>query len=579
MVKKFMGYYRPHRKLLLLDICSASIIAIIDLLVPRMSESLIDTILPMKSTQALFVFCMVLSLLYILRAFFQYMVDYWGHVLGVRMEFDMRNQLFAHIQTLPIPFFDNYKVGKLMSRLVNDLNEIAEVAHHGPEDLLVSTILLVGSFMMMFIANWQLALALLVVMPFLFYFGITKNLKFRKTFRTLKHQVANINARSEDNFSGIRVVKAFANEAYEIKEFEKGNQEFNQAKEASYQVMAEFTVTIQTFMNFITLLVFVYGGYLIIQGSLTIGELTAFIFYVQLFRNPINKISAFIMQYNQAMAGYERFEEILAIAPQSSGTMMLPEDFDGEVCFEEVSFQYEPTLPWVIKDLNFTVRAGQSVAIVGHSGGGKSTLCSLIPRFYECSFGRILLDGIDVKQLDLQHLRESIGVVQQDVFIFAGSVKENIAYGKANATTEEIIDAAKKANAYEFIEKLPEGMDTYLGERGVKLSGGQKQRIAIARMFLKNPKLLILDEATSALDNESEVLIQKALDELTKNRTTLVIAHRLSTIVGSDEIIVLEHGKIVERGNHEALLKQQGAYHQLHAAGFNPLDTEEMSVI
>ncbi|MGL5977927.1 MAG: ABC transporter ATP-binding protein [Erysipelotrichaceae bacterium] len=579
MLKRFVQYYKPHRWMLALDISCALVVSLIDLVVPKFTSTLIDSILPQQNVQALVVFCLVLAGIYLLRAGFQYVVDYWGHILGVKMEYDMRNALFAHIQRLPISFFDNYKVGKLMSRLVNDLNEIAEVAHHGPEDVLISLVILVGSFTAMFLANAKLATILLCVIPFLFYFGVTKNIKFRKTFKALKQQLANINARSEDNFSGIRIVKAFAQENFEVERFCEGNDEFNQAKQRSYKVMAEFTVSIKTFINFIQLLVFFFGGLYIIRGEMTIGELTAFMLYVQLFQQPVAKISNFIMQYNQAMAGFDRFCEIMDLEAQPSGQAHLPESIQGEIEFDDVTFQYEVDSKPVLQNLSFAVEPGKTMAIVGRSGGGKTTLCSLIPRFYELSAGKILLDGIDIKSVDLQNLRSSIGIVQQDVFIFAGSIRDNILYGRSDATEEELIEAARNANALEFIERLPEGLDTYIGERGVKLSGGQKQRISIARMFLKNPKLLILDEATSALDNESEVLIQTALNTLAKNRTTLIIAHRLSTIVGSDEIMVIEDGKIMERGHHNDLMSAQGLYYQLHQAGFSDMDLLEAPML
>ncbi|MGL5541262.1 MAG: ABC transporter ATP-binding protein, partial [Erysipelotrichaceae bacterium] len=484
MLKRFVSYYRPHKGLFLLDISCAAIIAIIDLLVPILTSTLIDTIIPQKNMQTLVLFTGAFALIYILRALFQYIVDYWGHVLGVKLEYDMRNQLFAHIQHLPISFFDNYKVGKLMSRLVNDLNEIAEVAHHGPEDLFISIFLLSGSFIAMYFANVRLMLILALVVPFLFYFGITKNLKFRKTFKALKSQVAAINARSEDNFSGIRIVKAFAQEPLEIERFQAGNNEFNQAKKDSYKVMAEFTVSIKTFVNFISLLVYFFGAMFIIEGTMSLGELTAFMLYVNLFQQPINRISAFIMQYNQAMAGFERYCEILDTPTQASGTASLAHPFYGNVAFEHVSFRYEPTTPYVLHDIDFALDAGKTVAIVGRSGGGKTTLCSLIPRFYELSEGTITLDGQDIARLSLEELRQAIGIVQQDVFIFAGTIKDNILYGKSDATEAELLHAAAQANALEFITQLPDGFDTNIGERGVKLSGGQKQRISIARMFL-----------------------------------------------------------------------------------------------
>ncbi|MGB7594074.1 MAG: ABC transporter ATP-binding protein [Erysipelotrichaceae bacterium] len=566
MIKKFISYYRPYKLLLTIDILAAITIASLDLVTPRFSNYLISTILTSGTMKLLLFWCGIIALVFIARVLLQYVVEYWGHVLGVHMEYDMRKAMFGHIQTLPISYFDNMKVGKLMSRLVNDLNEISEVAHHGPEDLLISIVLLIGSFVMMFMTNVTLAWAMAFLVPLMIVVGVRQNLKFRKAFRLMREKLSEINAQAQDNFSGIRVVKAFNAEEKEELSFAIGNENFATSRRGALKVMAEFGVTVKGFISLIQLVVFLLGGYLVFKGQLSIGGLVEFILYVQLFQQPINRISGFIMQYNAAMAGFERFLGVLDEKPQGdrADAIDIP-TIEGEVKFKDVSFEYgDRNGQHVLSHISFDVKPGSKIAFVGPSGSGKTTLCSLIPRFYELENGSITIDGTDIRDIRLKNLREHVGIVQQDVFIFAGTIAQNIEYGKPGATREEVIEAAKMAKAWEFIQQIPDGLDTYIGEHGVKLSGGQKQRVSLARIFLKNPKILLLDEATSALDNETEKQIQETLDELARTRTTFVIAHRLSTITDADEIFVLTKDGIIERGSHHQLLQKKGFYHRLY---------------
>ncbi|MHC1736274.1 MAG: ABC transporter ATP-binding protein [Erysipelotrichaceae bacterium] len=566
MIKKFIQYYKPYKLLFFIDIFAAITIASLDLVTPRFSNYLISSIIPKGSLQQLFTWCAILAVFFIARVLLQYVVEYWGHVLGVHMEYDMRKEMFGHIQTLPISYFDNMKVGKLMSRLVNDLNEISEVAHHGPEDLLISGVLLIGSFTMMYLTNTTMALAMTFLVPLMIFVGVRQNLKFRKAFRAMREKLSEINAQAEDSFSGIRVVKAFNAEEKEELSFAVGNENFAVSRRGALKVMAEFGMTVKGFILLIQLTVFLLGGYLVFNGEMAIGGLVEFILYVQLFQQPINRISGFIMQYNAAMAGFERFLGVLGIKPQEDRASADDlHDINGEVTFDDVSFEYgDRNGSHVLSHISFNVKPGSKVAFVGPSGSGKTTLCSLIPRFYEIEEGSIRIDDTDIRDIRLKNLRDHVGIVQQDVFIFAGTIAQNIEYGKPGATREEVIAAAKMAKTWEFIEQLPDGLDTYIGERGVKLSGGQKQRVSLARIFLKNPRILLLDEATSALDNETEKQIQETLDELAKSRTTFVIAHRLSTITDADEIFVLTKEGIVERGSHDFLLSQKGFYYRLY---------------
>jgi len=566
MIKRFMQYYRPYKGLFILDIISAISIAVIDLVIPRFTNYLISDIIPQKELAMLMYWAILLSGFFIIRIGLQYVVEYWGHVLGINMEYDMRKEMFAHIQSLPVSYFDNTKVGKLMSRLVNDLNDISELAHHGPEDFLISLVLLLGSFYLMYTSNVKLAMILTVLVPMMIYFGVKQNLKFRSAFRIMREKLAEINAQAEDNFSGIRVVKAFNAESSEQQKFAIGNRSFIKSRQHGLKVMAEFTVTVKFFVLLITLLVLIFGGYLVIQQEMTIGQLVEFILYVQLFQQPITRISSLIMMYNQAMAGFERFIQIMQVEKQKDNEDAQDVDHvNGDIEFKNVSFVYdEKSERHVLKNINFIIKSGSKVAFVGPSGSGKSTLCNLIPRFYEIKTGSILIDQIDIRQFKIKNLRDHVGIVQQEVFIFAGTIGQNIQYGAIDASEADIIEAAKKANAWEFIETLPDGLNTNIGERGVKLSGGQRQRLSLARIFLKNPPILLLDEATSALDNVTEKQIQVTLDQLSTNRTTLVVAHRLSTITDADMIYVLTKDGIAESGTHADLLALKGHYFRLY---------------
>lgn len=569
MLKKFIQYYKPHKGLFILDFSCAFLISIIDLISPMVAKNIVDNVIPSKNLKLLMIIGIVLLTIYVLRSIFQYIVDYWGHMLGVRMEYDMREDLFSHISKLPFSYFDNNKTGQIMSRLVNDLNEIAELAHHGPEDLFIAAITLIGSFAIMMTLNAKLALSILIIIPFMLYFGINKNKFMRKSFRELRSKLGDINSQAEDSISGIRVVKAFNNEQYEQKKFRIGNLNFKKAKEDSYKAMAEFFSGITFFSNFINLIILVYGGYLITINDLTIGDLVGFLLYISLFLQPIRKISNLIESYQKGMASFSRFIEIMNVNPsiKDSKNAINIENVKGDIKFEHVNFSYEGKKE-VLSDINLHIKPNETVAFVGASGVGKTTLCNLIPRFYEVISGSIKIDNIDIKDIYIKSLRNNIGVVQQDVFLFYGTIKENIAYGNINASDEEVIKAAKNANAHEFIISLENGYDSYIGERGVKLSGGQKQRIAIARMFLRNPKILILDEATSALDNKTEQIIQKSLHDLSKDRTTLVVAHRLATIKNADRIVVLDKDKISEVGKHEELINKKGIYASLYESQF-----------
>ncbi|KXZ39160.1 ATP-binding cassette, subfamily B [Alkalithermobacter thermoalcaliphilus JW-YL-7 = DSM 7308] len=570
MIKKFIQYYKPHKHLFFIDFTCAFLISIMDLVFPTVARKILDEVIPKKDTNLILLFGLGLLVLYILRSILQYVVDYWGHILGVKMEYDMRKDLFNHVHKLSFKYFDNTKTGHIMSRIVNDLNEVSELAHHGPEDLFISAVTLIGSFLIMINLNLKLAVVTFFVVGIMSIFSIKKNRQMKKSFKELRKRLADINAQVEDSISGVRVVKAFTNEEYEQKKFEIGNKNFKKSKEDSYKVMAEFFSGVTFFSNFINLIVLVYGGFLITNGELTIGELVGFFLYISMFLQPIRRIVHLIENYQKGMAGFSRFIEILELEPNvvDDEDAIDISNVEGNIEFENVTFSYNDKKN-VLENISFTINKGETVAFVGPSGAGKTTLCSLIPRFYEIDKGKIKVDGIDIRKITQKSLRENIGIVQQDVFLFSGTIKENIAYGKIGATEEEIIQAAKKANAHEFVMSLEKGYDTYIGERGIKLSGGQKQRISIARIFLKNPPILILDEATSALDNETERLIQNSLNELSKNRTTLVIAHRLSTIKNADRIMVLTDEGIVEEGKHKNLMEKEGVYARLYRSQFN----------
>lgn len=569
MLKRLAKYYKPHKKLFIIDFSSAFIMSIMDLFFPMVAGYAINTLLPESRIDEFFRLLVILLVLYMIRFLTNYLVHYVGHVMGTRIEHDMRRDLFNHIQTLSFNYFDNVKKGKIISRIVNDLNDISEFAHHAPEDIFITFTTIIGSFILMFIMNAELAIVTFAPVPILIWFTVSKNIKMKRTFRKMREKIADVNAQIDDSISGIRVVKAFANEDYEIEKFARGNQYFKETKEASYKIMAEYFTGVEFISNIISLLVLAYGGYLITQGNAQYGDVVGFLLYVNILLTPIKRFATLIELFQKGMSGFERFCQTMDIHPDiddEDDAIDIPE-VKGEIVFDHISFSYDD-YKTIINDLSLTVRPGEQLAVVGPSGSGKSTLLNLIPRFYNLKSGSITIDGNDINHIKLASLRGSIGIVQQDVVMFAGSIRDNIVYAKLDASEEEIYEAAKKANALEFIEKLENGFDTYIGERGVKLSGGQKQRIAIARIFLKNPKILILDEATSSLDNESEQLVQSALFELSKGRTTLIIAHRLSTIKRADRIIVLTENGIEEEGTHEELLEKEGIYSNLYMMQF-----------
>ncbi|CCU80271.1 Lipid A export ATP-binding/permease protein MsbA [Halanaerobium saccharolyticum subsp. saccharolyticum DSM 6643] len=570
MLKKFLSYYKNHWKLFAATLSSAVLMSGLDLIYPMFIQQLIDEHFPGRNLNMMIRISVILLIIYGLRFVFQYIVHYWGHVVGIRMETDMRSDLFTHLQKLSFKFFDNNKVGYLMSRVVNDLNNISELAHHGPEDLLISSMLLVGSLVILINMHWQLALVTFALIPIMFFFSKKLGEKMYHAFKVIREKMAEVNTIVEDSLSGIRVVKSFTNEDYENEKFCEGNHNYRRSREWAMKNMAQFHSGMNLFINLIRLSTLAAGGYFIYNGSLSVGQMVAFLFYVDMFMNPIRRLVNFNEQLQRGMSGFSRFKELLEVDPE---IIDLPDaeelkDVEGLIKYEDVSFSYD-NYEKVLTNVDIEVKPGKTVAFVGPSGAGKSTLTKLLPRFYEIDSGSLSIDNIDIKDVTLESLRRNIGIVQQDVFLFNGTVRENIAYGTANASTGEIEEAARKANAHEFILNLSEGYDTDIGERGVKLSGGQKQRVSIARSFLKNPPILILDEATSSLDNRSEKIIQESLEELAKGRTTLVVAHRLSTVINADQIIVLTESGIVERGKHNELIKNGGEYAQLYNEQFS----------
>ncbi|WP_392486016.1 ABC transporter ATP-binding protein [Haloimpatiens sp. FM7315] len=569
MIKKFIKYYKPHSKLFFLDLLCAFLVATSDLFFPMFTRKIVNDAIPNRNIKMLYSITIFLLLLYILKLVCNYIVDYWGHVVGVRMQYDMRKDLFKHLQELPFSYFDDNKTGHIMSRIVNDLQEVSELAHHGPEDLFISLIMIIGSFVILCTINVGLTIIVFSFIPLIFWFAIKKRVKMVSAFRDVRKKVANVNAKVENSISGIRVAKSFTNEEFEMEKFDEGNKEFKNSREYAYKTMAEFFSGIRFTMDILSVVVMFSGGLFVYKNIINYGDLIAYLLYIHLFMQPIRRLTSFVEQYQSGMAGFERFIEIMKINPdiKDSENAKLLENVKGKIDIKDVTFKYNDKES-VLSNLNLSVSEGETLALVGPSGGGKTTLCHLIPRFYEVTKGNIFIDSQNIKEVTLKSLRENIGVVQQDVFLFTGTVKENILYGKPDASDEEVIKAAKEANIHDFITNLPDGYETYIGERGIKLSGGQKQRISIARVFLKNPPILILDEATSALDNETELMIQMSLEKLCKGRTTIVVAHRLSTIKNADEIIVLTDKGIEERGNHDKLMDKKGIYAHLYNAQF-----------
>ncbi|WP_246943838.1 ABC transporter ATP-binding protein [Bacillus pinisoli] len=570
MIRRFFTYYKPHKKLFILDFSCAVFVAILELGFPLAVQWFIDSLLPTQNWSAVVWVSVGLLVLYLISTFAQFVVNYWGHMLGINIETDMRQQLFQHVQRQSFRFFDNTKTGHIMSRITNDLFDLGELAHHGPEDLFIAVMTFLGAFWIMLTINVKLAFASIIVMPFLILLIVYCNLKMNKAWKRMYGDIADVNARVEDSVSGVRVVQSFTNEKFEIARFFKNNQRFRQAKLNAYKIMSFSSSGVYMLTRFIILLVLVYGAWLSYTGELTYGELVAFVLFINVLLRPIDKISALMELYPKGMAGFKRFTELIDQEPEvedAPNAVEVP-NLRGDIKFHDVSFRYDEHKA-VLEHIHLNIRAGETVAFVGPSGAGKTTICSLIPRFYDVNEGSVTIDNMDIRKMTKHSLRSQIGIVQQDVFLFTGTLRENIAYGMLGATDEQIADAARRAHLEDFIHSLPFGYETQIGERGLKLSGGQKQRIAIARMFLKNPPILILDEATSALDTETEMIIQVALTELAKDRTTLVIAHRLATIRNADKIVVVTEDGIAEEGSHDELLEKGGIFANLHRVQFS----------
>ena len=564
----FTSYYKPHLAIFLLDMACALGICLVDLLFPIVTRHVLQTTLPQGLYRTFFLVMAALLAAYLLKAVFTYIVTYWGHLLGVRIEADIRSRLFAHMQDLSFSFYDKNRTGQLMSRVTGDLFEITELAHHGPEDLFISTVTLLGAFCLMLTIRWELALIVFAVVPLFLLFTIFQRRRMSAASLEVKKKLSGINGELESSLSGMRTAKAFANENAEVAKFERSNDQFRGAKRSYYQAMATYHSGMELAMGILPVLVIAAGGFFLMRGSMDYIDILTFSLYVTTFITPIRKLSAFVEQFMQGMAGFKRYVELMRLepeitdAPDAKGV----DHVTGDIRVEDVSFRYENGGEDVLSHVSLHVSPGETVAVVGPSGGGKSTLCQLIPRFYDVSEGRITIDGSDVRDLKQHDLREHIGIVQQDVFLFAGTIYDNIAYGRPGATAEEVAEAARKAEIYDDIMEMPDGFQTYVGERGVMLSGGQKQRVSIARIFLKDPPILILDEATSALDSVTEHKIQAAFDELAKGRTTLIIAHRLSTIRSAGRIVVIDDNHIAEEGTHQELMAKDGAYAALWRA-------------
>jgi ATP-binding cassette subfamily B protein len=568
MLKRFIAYYKPVKIIFITDMICAFAVAVCDLFYPMITRNIINIYVPNQEFQLMIKWLVVLGFIYILKFGLNYYITYYGHIMGVKMQAHMRKDIFEHLQDLPFVFFDENKTGTLSSRIINDLMDISELAHHGPEDLFISLVMLIGSFIMLSTINLPLSLIVFSAVPLLLIVAMKLRLKMEDAFMETRVTIGEVNATIENSISGIRVSKAFSNKENEIEKFEKNNSRFQEARRKAYKVMAEFHVGSSFIIDILNIVVLSSGAVFFFIGIINFGDFAAFLLYTGNFLNPIRKLVNFVEQYQSGSSGFKRFIEIMDkdVEKDDPGAADIY-DVKGEISFDDVSFAYDDNKE-ILKDITFDIEAGKTVAIVGPSGGGKTTLCHLIPRFYEIEEGSISIDNIDIRKFTRKSLRKNIGIVQQDVFLFTGTILENIQCGKLDATKEEVYKAAKNANIHDFIMSLPEGYDTYVGERGVKLSGGQKQRISIARVFLKNPPIIILDEATSALDNATEFLIQKALDELSKGRTTIVVAHRLSTIKNADEIIVLTDQGIQEKGRHQELLDKKGMYAGLYNSQF-----------
>ena len=579
-LRRFTSYYRPHLRLFALDMFCALCLGLLELTFPLITRHIIGTAIPEKNLSLMLWLIAALVLLYLLVAALNYIINYWGHAVGIRMEADMRKDVFSHLQTLSFRFYDDNRTGQLMSRVVNDLSDITELAHHGPEDLFLSAIMLVGSVAVLSVLDWRLTLGMLTIIPVMIWFAISRRGNMSTAFREVREKIADVNAQLENSISGNRVVQAFTNEEYEIGKFHRSNTLFKKAKYFSYRHLAIYMTGLGFLTHILNVVVVGFGGFLIYRGIINLADLLAFLLYVNLILQPVRKLTNFTQQFERGMSGFRRFSEIMEENPDivdSPGAADLS-NVSGCIEFRDVTFSYDDQ-EHVLRGINLHLEAGTTLALVGPSGAGKTTLCNLIPRFYEVKEGVITVDGKSIKDMTLKSLRMNIAVVQQNVFLFTGTIRDNILYGKVDADMEQIVQVAKQAHIHEFVQTLPNQYDTYIGEKGIRLSGGQKQRIAIARAFLRNPPILLLDEATSSLDNETELKIQAALEELSEGRTTLVIAHRLSTIKNADEIVVLTDDGIQEQGSHDELIKLGKIYSGLYHAqfkGFVPDGVDEV---
>lgn len=578
MLKRFIAYYKPHKLIFTLDMVASLFTALIGMGYPIITRLMLNDFIPYKKWNLVIIGGVSLFVIYLIRMGLRYFIQYYGHVMGVRMQAQMRSDMFEKLEKLPYSFYDNNETGKIMSRMTNDLFDVSELAHHGPENVFIAGISIVTAFTYLAFINWILALICFAMVPILFGITLYFRKRMRAAFIASRVAIAKVNASLESSISGVRVTKAYNNSEIEKEKFEDTNQEFVSARRSAFSAMAMFFASSQFVTDVFNVLVLIAGGLFLYANQINMGDYSAFIVSINLFIAPVNQLINFMEQFQNGASGFKRFIEIMDEKEEIDEGTIEMEDVKGNISFQNVVFSYDKS-KGILKDVSFDIKEGKTIALVGPTGGGKSTICHLIPRFYNIDEGHIYLDGVDVKDIKLLSLRDKIGIVQQDVFLFGGSIRDNILYGRKDASEEEVIEACKNANIYDFVKSLEKGLDTEVGERGVRLSGGQKQRIAIARLFLKNPKILILDEATSALDNTTEMLIQNALDKLAKGRTTIVVAHRLTTIKNADEILVVTGGEILEQGSHEKLMELDGAYKKLYELQFRHLDEEDSSTL
>lgn len=579
MFKKFASYYKPHMKIFITDMFCAVIVAIVDLIFPALSGTFVDEYIPNKNIQMIAIMTGVILIMYLIRVCCNYYIDYWGHVMGSRIQYDMRKELFSHLQSLPFKFFDDNKTGKIMNHITSDLVDVSELAHHGPEDIFLSTLMLIGSFTLLFMKNAELAAILMFFVLVLLTFTISRRRKMTNAFRDTRKKQAEINSQIENSVSGIRLTQSFSNEDYESSKFDVVNVQYRDSIKRAFKQMSIYSSGTHFLADLLGIVIIVVGGLFVAFERMTIGELVTFLLYSQIFIRPVRKLIDFTQQLQRGMTGFERVYKVLNIVPDikdADGAKPL-ENVDGDIELRDVTFSYEKDHKIILDRFNLKIDKKKTLALVGPSGVGKTTISQIIPRFYDINDGDIFIDDKNIKEVTLKSLRKNIGIVQQDVFLFYGTIRDNILYGKPDAKDDEIFEAAKAANIHDFILSLPDGYDAMIGERGVKLSGGQKQRLAIARVFLKNPPILILDEATSSLDNATELAIQASIEALAKDRTTVIIAHRLSTIKNADEIIVLSDSGIVERGDHDELIEINGVYSELYHAQFKGFIPDKIS--